>query len=123
MGGHQQLTQFAHPGIALKSAMLGVKVWLDQCAWGRAADGAKLGLWLLYRAGYRIANFIHDEVLVEVPEDSNLQDHAEKIGQLMIEGMQMAVPDVHVSVEHAAARCWDKNAMAAPAQIGVAPPT
>jgi hypothetical protein len=25
-----------------------------------AADGSKLALWLLWRAGYRIVNFIHD---------------------------------------------------------------
>jgi DNA polymerase I-like protein with 3'-5' exonuclease and polymerase domains len=39
---------------------------------GLAADGAKLALWLLWRAGYRIVNFIHDEVLIEIPVDSRL---------------------------------------------------
>src|SRR5262249_11263560 len=34
---------------------------------GLAADGAKLALWKLWRADFRIVNFIHDEVLVEVP--------------------------------------------------------
>ena len=33
---------------------------------GLAADGAKLALWQLYRAGYRIVNFVHDEIVVEV---------------------------------------------------------
>ena len=43
---------------------------------GLAADGAKLGLWNLWRAGFRIVNFIHDEVLVEVPAKSNLAHQA-----------------------------------------------
>jgi hypothetical protein len=79
---------------------------------GLAADGAKLGLWLLWRAGYRIVNFIHDEVLVEVPENSNLKEHAEEIGRLMREGMRMVVPDFRVSVEYAATRRWYKKAKA-----------
>lgn len=37
---------------------------------GLAADGAKLALWKLWRAGYRIVNFLHDEVIIEVPADT-----------------------------------------------------
>ena len=36
---------------------------------GLAADGAKLALWELIRAGYRVVAFIHDEILIELPED------------------------------------------------------
>jgi len=77
---------------------------------GLAADGAKLALWRLWRAGYRIVNFIHDEVLIEVPEQSNLGEHAEAVRRLMIDGMQQVVPDVRIEVEYAAARCWSKRA-------------
>jgi DNA polymerase I-like protein with 3'-5' exonuclease and polymerase domains len=77
---------------------------------GLAADGAKLGLWKLWRAGYRVVNFVHDEVLVEVPTDSNLLAHAGRIRQLMIEGMREVVPDIRVDVEYAACDRWYKNA-------------
>jgi DNA polymerase I-like protein with 3'-5' exonuclease and polymerase domains len=79
---------------------------------GLAADGAKLALWLLWRAGYRIVNFIHDQVLVEVPADSNLRWHAERIRRLLIEGMRQVVPDVHVDVSYAATARWYKDAEA-----------
>jgi len=79
---------------------------------GLAADGAKLAVWKLWRAGYRIVNFIHDEVLIEVPVDSNLTNHAENIRRLMIEGMQEVVPDVLIKVEYAAMDRWHKDAVA-----------
>ena len=41
---------------------------------GLAADGAKLALWALIRAGYRVVAFIHDEIIVELPEEG--VDHA-----------------------------------------------
>jgi hypothetical protein len=34
---------------------------------GLAADGAKLALWRLWCSGYRVVNFVHDEVLLEMP--------------------------------------------------------
>ena len=47
----------------------------------------------------RIGNFIHDESLVEVPEDSDLDYHAAEVRRLMIAGMAEVVPDVRVDVE------------------------
>jgi len=77
---------------------------------GLAADGAKLGLWHLWRAGFRIVNFIHDEVLIEVPTKSNLVHQAEIIRHLMKKGMAAVVPDVRVDVEYAASERWYKKA-------------
>ena len=79
---------------------------------GLAADGAKLALWLLWRAGFRITNFIHDEVLIEVPETSDLHDQAERIRELMIAGMQQVIPNLPICVEIAASRRWDVRAKA-----------
>lgn len=79
---------------------------------GLAADGAKLGLWLLWRAGYRIVNFIHDQVLIEVPSNSDLDHHASEIRRLMIDGMQAVVPDVRIDVSLAASERWHKDAEA-----------
>jgi DNA polymerase I-like protein with 3'-5' exonuclease and polymerase domains len=77
---------------------------------GLASDGAKLAMWKLWRAGYRIVNFIHDEFLIEVPEDSNLKEHAGRIEKLMIQGMRLVVPDVAIRVEYSASDRWSKSA-------------
>jgi hypothetical protein len=77
---------------------------------GLAADGAKLALWKLWRAGYRMVNFLHDEVIVEVPTGDDLRQHAETIRRLMIEGMREVVPDVRIDVDYAAAARWYKSA-------------
>jgi hypothetical protein len=77
---------------------------------GLAADGAKLGLWKIWRAGYRIVNFIHDELLVEVPSGPDYASVAANIETLMIEGMKEVVPDVRVAVESVATTVWNKGA-------------
>jgi hypothetical protein len=77
---------------------------------GLAADGAKLGLWHLWRAGFRLVNFIHDEVLIEVPAGSNLAHQAEIIRHLMIKGMKAVMPDVRCDVEFAVSDRWYKKA-------------
>jgi hypothetical protein len=79
---------------------------------GLASDGAKLGLWRLWRAGYRVVNFVHDQCLVEVPADADLTGAAESIRRLMIEGMREVVPDVRVDVTYAATDRWYKEAEA-----------
>ncbi|TWU33433.1 DNA polymerase I [Novipirellula aureliae] len=77
---------------------------------GLAADGAKLALWTLWRAGYRIVNFIHDELLIEVSEDSDLLANAEAIRSHMVAGMRQVVPDVRIDVQYTCMRRWLKTA-------------
>ena len=79
---------------------------------GLAADGAKLALWRLWREGYRLVNFIHDEVLIEVPADSDLTDHAARVKQIMIDAMREVVPDVKIDVTCCAIDRWYKGATA-----------
>jgi hypothetical protein len=77
---------------------------------GLAADGAKIALWKLWRSGYRIANFVHDEFLIEVPTGSDLKVHAERIRDLLIEGMTAVVPNVKLDVSYGACARWYKEA-------------
>ncbi len=77
---------------------------------GLASDGAKLALWKLWRAGYRIANLIHDEVIVDLSAGCPLGFHAERIKHLMIDGMREVVPDVRIGVEYSASDRWSKDA-------------
>jgi DNA polymerase I-like protein with 3'-5' exonuclease and polymerase domains len=77
---------------------------------GLAADGAKLALWKLWRAGYRLVNIIQDEILVELPEQTNLALHAEIVRRIMIEAMQQVVPDVQIDVQYSVSEIWAKSA-------------
>ncbi|MBN9121887.1 MAG: hypothetical protein J0I06_22560 [Planctomycetes bacterium] len=79
---------------------------------GLTSDGAKLGLWRVWRAGYRVVNFIHDQLLVEVPDSPILAYDAERIRAEMIAGMKEVIPDVTVDVDYAATSRWRKGAKA-----------
>ena len=79
---------------------------------GLASDGAKLALYELNRAGYRVVAFIHDEVLVEVPERDDYREPAEDISRIMIAAMKQVCPDVEIRTEFAVMRRWDKAAKA-----------
>ncbi len=85
---------------------------------GLAADGCKLALWGIWRAGYRLVNFIHDEVLVEVPTSDNLKECAEELKALMVEGMEEVIPDIRVDVNYAAMARWFKDAEAVFGEAG-----
>src|ERR1700722_11162865 len=54
-----------------------------------AADGAKLALWDLLDAGVRIVGFIHDEVLVELPDQGGYVDMevCERVKQVVCQAM------------------------------------
>jgi DNA polymerase I-like protein with 3'-5' exonuclease and polymerase domains len=78
---------------------------------GLAADGAKLAVWKLWRNGFRIVNFVHDEVLIEVPKQDDpalYKELEEMVKRLMIEGMREVVPDVNIKVESSISDCWTK---------------
>src|SRR3954468_15545562 len=66
---------------------------------GAAADGAILGLWLVWRGGYKIVAFIHDQLVVECPADDKVKDRVAHIEALMKEGMALVVPGMLVKVE------------------------
>lgn len=85
----------------------------------RAAYGAKEALWNLAREMYldrssdlygsRMVNFIHDEVLAEVPEE-HASEAAARIKQIMEESMCAWTPAVPQQVEPVLMRWWDKKA-------------
>lgn len=77
---------------------------------GLASDGAKFALFDIWRAGYKIVNFIHDEIIVELPIDSELNKKALKVGELMIKGMRRVTPNTSIKVEGAMFVQWNKKA-------------
>ncbi len=86
---------------------------------GLAADGAKRALFrIAYEMycdessplyGSRLAAFIHDEFLAEVPED---RAHAAsyRLTEIAIEEMQKVTPDVRITASPALMRRWYKDA-------------
>jgi DNA polymerase I-like protein with 3'-5' exonuclease and polymerase domains len=85
-----------------------------------AADGAILGMWRVWRAGYRIVSFIHDQVVAEVPEDDPLEDGKEEIAGLMRQGMLEVVPGMRVQVDAKVTRSLNKAEKVTPVE-GSAP--
>ena len=85
-----------------------------------AALGAKEALWLIcceaygYRpgplTGSRPVVFVHDEVLVETPAGDGASDAADRLGELMVKGMEKWVKRVPVSAEAYLMNRWEKDA-------------
>jgi len=65
---------------------------------GLAADGAKIALWNLQKAGFKIVGFVHDEIITECKKED-----AERLlvlqEKIMIDSMSIVTPDVKVAVE------------------------
>jgi len=86
---------------------------------GLAADAAKGAGWLVSRACYvdrasvlygsRIVNFVHDELITEVPEPI-AHECAEEQSRLMVAGASPWLPDVPPKVEATLMRRWSKAA-------------
>jgi hypothetical protein len=79
---------------------------------GLAADGAKLALWGLYRAGFRAVAFVHDEVLIELPIDADHTEAAKRIDRILCETMEELTGSIPVACEFALSDRWYKAAEA-----------
>jgi 5'-3' exonuclease len=76
---------------------------------GPAADGAILGLWFIWRAGYKIVNFVHDQVVVESLADDKVRDRVAHVEQLMKAGILAVAPGMLVKVETVITRSLNKK--------------
>jgi hypothetical protein len=80
---------------------------------GLAADGAKLALWRLIREGFSVIGFIHDEILLELPDEGGCvsQAAADRAQAIMCEEMEsVLLGGIRVGCEAALSRCWSKDA-------------
>ena len=75
---------------------------------GAAADGAIYGLWLVWRAGYRLVDFVHDQLVVEAPADDRVPQRIAENEELMRRGMLLVVPGMNVKVETVVTRSLNK---------------
>lgn len=76
---------------------------------GAAADGAVMALWLVWRAGYKLVDFVHDHVVVESPADDRVPERVAAIDGLMTRGMLEIVPGMAVKVETVVTRSLNKT--------------
>jgi DNA polymerase-1 len=87
---------------------------------GLGSDATKNAGWLIAKACYidkdsplfgcRIVNYIHDQFLVEAPEE-RAHEACMELARLMVEGAKPYLPDVVPTVKKPlVARCWSKNA-------------
>jgi hypothetical protein len=79
---------------------------------GIAADGAKIALWNLFRSGFRVVAFIHDEFLIELPVDSDHTEEASRIDRILCESMERLSGSVPICCEYALSERWYKEAEA-----------
>lgn len=87
-----------------------------------AAEGAKAAMWRVSQACYdptlgsvllgsRINDFVHDELMLEVPDDALVTQRAHEVSRIMIETMRVFLPDIEViRVEPALMDRWYKGA-------------
>jgi DNA polymerase I-like protein with 3'-5' exonuclease and polymerase domains len=95
---------------------------------GMASDGAKNALILVFEEclfddtsalfGSRIVNFIHDEIIIEIPVDDIDENHytikgkaaVDRLSELMKLGMEIMTPDIQAVCETTLSYRWDKEA-------------
>lgn len=79
---------------------------------GIAADGAKIALWELFRSGFRVVAFIHDEFLIEIPVESDPTEKASRVDRILCSSMEQLTGTVPISCEYALSGRWYKEAEA-----------
>lgn len=87
-----------------------------------AAEGMKVAMCLVSRACYDsslgsvlygckpVVN-MHDELVLEVPEDDRMWARCKEHGRLMVEGMKKIIKDVKIKAEPELVRRWTKSAV------------
>jgi len=77
---------------------------------GLTSDGAKLALWEVFKRNYKTVVFIHDELIIELPDDEYLTPRVAHIQELMASAMKQVIPDVRVGTGVCAMYQWAKDA-------------
>jgi len=79
---------------------------------GLAADGAKVALTNLIAEGYRVVGFVHDEILVELPDEGGYvgREAVEKVVKIIVDGMREVAFGVPVTCEYTVTTHWSKSA-------------
>lgn len=71
-----------------------------------AADGMILAVYQLVREGFDVRLIVHDEVVVQIPDDEHRDENLAKISEIMVSTMSQALGGVPVDVEGIVSRSW-----------------
>ena len=72
-----------------------------------AADGSKLALWNLLHAGFDVYGFVHDEILINLPEESTDSD-AQRVVEIMESSMEEVLCGIPAKCEWVISDRWTK---------------
>lgn len=75
---------------------------------GLAADGGKRALFRFIKEGFRVVNYVHDEFVIEIPDNESLRSNVHDIESIMVSEMRQVCPDVRISVQIAVEDSWQK---------------
>jgi DNA polymerase I-like protein with 3'-5' exonuclease and polymerase domains len=106
-----------HAGVATLSGRIRGHVRYTQARntpfQGLAADGAALALFELVNEGFRVVGFVHDEVLIEMPDEGGFvsEEKVRRVVDIMCAKMsEVLVGDIPVGCEAAVSERWNKKA-------------
>jgi DNA polymerase I-like protein with 3'-5' exonuclease and polymerase domains len=106
-----------HAGVATLTGRIRGRVRYSQARntpfQGLAADGAAMALFALVKEGFRVVGFVHDEVLVELPDEGGYvsADRVRRVEEIMRREMEkVLVGGIPVAVESKLSRRWSKKA-------------
>jgi len=84
---------------------------------GLAADGGILALWSLFRQGYQITMFVHDELVVSVPDNGKGHLHAEVVARTMQDEMSKVLAGMPVGAESFVSGSFSKHDRLKPGEV------
>lgn len=74
-----------------------------------AADGNKAALFRLLCAGFQVCGFIHDEMLILLPDGADYDAAVARVQQILADAMQELTPGVPIATEFLLADRWYKS--------------
>lgn len=74
---------------------------------GATADGAKEAMWKLMAAGFKLKIYVHDEVVVELPEKTAARE-VKRVEQIMNDAMNDVLGDIPSAVDSHVGPAWAK---------------
>jgi hypothetical protein len=74
-----------------------------------AADGNKLALFRLLRHGFRVCGFVHDEMLVLIPDGTDYDAAVARVQEILEGSMRELTPSIPIKTEYILADRWYKD--------------
>lgn len=110
-------SRVCHAGVATLTGRIRGRVYYSQARntpfQGLAADGAALALFDLVKGGFRVVGFVHDEILVELPDEGGFvsEEKVRLVEDVMCRAMEeVLIGGIPAACESALSTRWHKKA-------------